>query len=128
MADIKLFSAIAPKVWKLATELEKDCGIVVEQVKYVQYSNNGAQILAYLDERGSAIERVLRGLEAVADRFGVEMQVTEPYRTDTQPSGRGVRVTAATAFDGLPLVFKLLLDAEQYEHALAVKQLTGVAA
>lgn len=119
MTTIRRFSAIAPKVWELAAELEKSFGILVEQVKYVQYSNNGAQILAYLDERGIAVKGALRGLDAVAEHFGVEVHATPSYRTDTQPSGRGVRITVATTFDGLPLVFKLMLDAEQYERATA---------
>lgn len=128
MANIKRFSAIAPKVWELAADLEKSTGVAVEQIKFVKYSNKGAQILAYLDERGAPIEKVLRGVRELAEQLGSAVEATLPYRTDTQPSGRGVTVTVATLIEELPLVFKALLDADQYEHALTVRQLTGVAA
>ena len=121
------FRDIRPQLNALLDEIEQISGLPVETMKFVRYSSIGHHVLVYLDERAVDEDRLLPGLFAIADHLGVKPDACEPYRTQTKPSGRCVTVSLRADVEGMPVVVKVLLDAEVYAAAVAWRTPTQAA-
>jgi hypothetical protein len=122
------FRDIRRQLLDLLTELEQIGGLPPEQIKFVRYSSIGHHVLVYLDERAVHESRLLPGLRAIAERLDTELDACQPYRTQTMPSGRCVTVNVRTDVEGMPVVLKVLVDAEVWAKAVAEQAAAGVAA
>lgn len=117
-----------PQLLDLLEELEQIGGLPAEQIKFVRFSMTGPYVLVYLDERSVHVARLLPGIEAIAEHLGAQLEACLPYRTTAMPSGQCVTVSIRTAVEAMPLVLKVLVDAEVYATAIARRAPSVVAA